>query len=129
MKKSKESFIEQYIYYVLEMRKATSKGDYRTNNKYARKIKKLKTQYENEDYFNEVLNELMDDNDLEIAFSAASDSLRKNVNIDKAIRKLEEISSKKDIENKSNFNVNYYSAFRAEIVLNIWKEKGAEGLK
>ena len=129
MKKSKEQFMEQYIYYVLEMRKATSKGDYRTNNKYARKIKKLKTQYENEDYFNEVLNELMDDNDLEIAFSAASDSLRKNVNIDKAIRKLEEISSKKDIDNKSDFNVNYYSAFRAEIVLNIWKEKGAEGLK
>ena len=121
--------MEQYIYYVLEMRKATSKGDYRTNNKYARKIKKLKTQYENEDYFNEVLNELMDDNDLEIAFSAASDSLRKNVNIDKAIRKLEEISSKKDIDNKSDFNVNYYSAFRAEIVLNIWREKGAEGLK
>ena len=129
MKKSKEQFMEQYIYYVLEMRKATSKGDYRTNNKYARKIKKLKTQYENEDYFNEVLNELMDDNDLEIAFSAASDSLRKNVNIDKAIRKLEEISSKKDIDNKSDFNVNYYSAFRAEIVLNIWREKGAEGLK
>ncbi len=129
MKKSKEQFMEQYIYYVLEMRKATSKGDYRTNNKYARKSIKLNERYENEDYFNEVLNELMDDNDLEIAFSAASDSLRKNVNIDKAIRKLEEISSKKDIDNKSDFNVNYYSAFRAEIVLNIWKEKGAEGLK
>ena len=120
MKKSKEQFMEQYIYYVLEMRKATSKGDYRTNNKYARKSIKLNERYENEDYFNEVLNELMDDNDLEIAFSAASDSLRKNVNIDKAVRILEEISNKKDAG---------IIGFSSGIALKKWREKGAEGLK
>ncbi len=128
LKKSREIFIEQYIYYVLEMRKATFKGHYRTNNKYAKKIYKLKTQYENEEYFGEALSAMIDNDNLEIAMNAASDSLRKNVNIDKAIKKLEEISSKKDIENKANFNVNF-SAYRAEIVLDIWREKGIEGLK
>ena len=120
MKKSKEQFMEQYIYYVLEMRKATFKGDYRTNNKYAKKINKLKAQYENEDYFANALSAMIDNDNLEIAMNAASDSLRNNVNIDKAIKRLEEISKK---ENSAEWGV-----FRAEIVLRIWREKGAEGL-
>ena len=63
---------------------------------------------------------LIDNDNLEIAMNAASNSLRKNINIDKAIKRLEEISKK---ENSAEWGV-----FRAEIVLRIWREKGAEGL-
>ena len=120
MKKSKEQFMEQYIYYVLEMQKATFKGDYRTNNKYARKSTKLNKEYENEDYFSEVLSELIDNENLEIALTAAADSLRRNINIDKAVKILEETSIREE---------NNILGLTSGIVLKKWKEKGAEGLK
>ena len=120
MKKSKECFIKKYIYYAVKIQKAALKNDTITNNMYARKLNKLVIQYENEDYFSEALSELMDNDNLEIESDAASDSLRKNVNIDKAVRILEEISNKKDAG---------IIGFSSGIALKKWREKGAEGLK
>ena len=60
MKLSKEQFIEQYIYYKKKMDKANKEDDFKTNNKYALKVNDIKKVYENESYFAESLNELMD---------------------------------------------------------------------
>ena len=120
MKLSKEQFIERYIYYKKKMDKATKKDDYKTNNKYALKVNDIIKVYENESYFAEALNELMDNENYTIASNAASDSLRHNCNIEKAIITLEKISNKEDAG---------IIGFSAGIALKTWKEKGAEGIK
>ena len=61
------------------MQKAMSKGDYRTNNRYVRKLNKLVKKYENEDYFIEALSKLMDNKNLEVASIAVTDSLKEEI--------------------------------------------------
>lgn len=117
---SKEQFIEQYIYYKKKMDKATKKDDYKTNNKYALKVNDIIKVYENESYFAEALNELMDNENYTVASNAASDSLRHNCNIEKAIMTLEKISNKEDAG---------ITGFSAGMALKIWREKGADGIK
>ena len=120
MKLSKEQFIEQYIYYKKKMDKANKEDDFKTNNKYALKVNDIIKVYENESYFAEALNELMDNENYTIASNAASDSLRHNCNIEKAVITLEKISNKEDAG---------IIGFSAGIALKTWKEKGADGIK
>ncbi len=117
MKSNKNYFIEQYINYIINMQNAMLKNNYRTNNRYALKLNKLNDKYQNENYYIEALKELIDNNNIEVSFNASSDSLRHNCNIDKALKKIEEISNKQDIG---------IIRFEAEIALKIWKEKGIE---
>ena len=119
MKLSKEQFIEQYIYYKKKMDKANKEDDFKTNNKYALKVNDIIKVYENESYFAEALNELMDNENYTIASNAASDSLRHNCNIEKAVITLEKISNKEDAG---------IIGFSAGIALKTWKEKGAKGI-
>ena len=120
MKLSKEQFIEQYIYYKKKMDKANKEDDFKTNNKYALKVNDIIKVYENESYFAEAMNELMDNENYTIASNAASDSLRHNCNIEKAVITLEKISNKEDAG---------IIGFSAGIALKTWKEKGADGIK
>lgn len=117
MKLNKEDFIEQYIYYITEMQKAMSKNNYRTNNKYALKLNKLNEKYKNEDYYENALNELMDNNNFKISSNAAVESFRNNCNIDKAIKVLKEISNREDAG---------IEGIKAGMALKIWLEKGIE---
>ena len=120
MKLSNENFIEQYIYCITEMQRAMLKDDYRTNNRYVLKLNKLIKKYENEDYYIEALSELIDNENLEVSSTASVESLRYNCNIDKAVRTLEKISSRKDTG---------IVGFAVGITLKRWKENGAEGIK
>ena len=120
MKLEKTDFIEKYVQYCIEMEKAMKKYDYRTNNRYAKKFYNLKQKYKSENYYIEVLDELMENENLNVSSNAAVDSLRNNANIDKAVKILREISDKE----KPGLN-----KLGAEIALEIWLNKGAEGLK
>ena len=118
MKLSKFIFVEEYIKYTIEALKAMEKGDSRTNNRYVKKLYALEKKYENEDYFIETLKELMDNDNLRVASGAASESLRRNSNIEKAVSTLKKVSEK----------ASGITAFTAEMVLKVWNERGSEGL-
>lgn len=120
MKQSKEMFIEQYIDYSIKLEKSLFEKSSKMNRKYARKINKLIETNENEDYYIEALSELIDNDNLRISSGAAIDSLKHNCNIDKAVRRLEEISSREDT---------YVVGFAAGIILQRWREKGADGIQ
>ena len=120
MKLEKSILIEKYIFYCVEMEKAMEKNDYRTNNRYAKRFCKLTQKYEGEDYYIEALDELMENKNVNVSANAAVDSLRCNANIDKAVKILKEISENE----KPGIN-----KLGAEIALERWLSKGAEGLK
>ena len=120
MKLEKTDFIEKYIQYCIEMEKAMKKNDYRTNNKYAKRLTKLNQECKNEEYYISALNDLIDNANLKVSAVASADSLRQNANIDKAIKKLEYISSRKD------FGI---ISFGAQMTLEIWTKYGAKGLE
>lgn len=120
MKLSKEQFIEQYIYYFTEMQKASLKDDNMSNNRYAKKLYRLKKENENEKYFIDALKELMNNESIEISSIAAVDCLRYSCNIENALKVLKEISNRQD---------SGIVGIKTGMVLKIWKEKGAEGIK
>ena len=113
MKLLKSIFVEKYIKYCKESLKAMEKGDSRTNNRYAKRLNRLEKQYENEEYYLEALNEIMDNEDLGVASFAASEFLKRNSNTEKAERVL-----KKVMQETSGV-----TAFGAEMALKIWHER------
>lgn len=115
MKLDKKTFMDKYIYYTLKMEEAMSRNNYRINNFYVLKANKLIEKCENEKYYEEALNELMDNENLKISADAAADSLRRNCNIDKAVKKLKEISIREDAK---------LVAFSAGIALETWLKNG-----
>ncbi len=60
----------------------------------------------------------MDNDNLRVASGAASESLRRNSNIEKAVSTLKKVSEK----------ASGITAFTAEMVLKVWNERGSEGL-
>ncbi len=114
MRLSKEIFGEQYINYIIQMQNAMLRDDYKTNNKYSKKLNKLNEKYQNEEYYKDVLNELMKNANLEISSCAAVDSLRHNYNIERAINTLKEISSSGD---------SGIIGFSAGVALEMWLKK------
>ena len=95
------------------------KNDYRTNNRYAKRLNQLIEKYKNEEYFLTALNEIMDNNNIKVSSTAAVESLRNNANIDKAIQKLKEISNRKD---------SGLVGFSSGIALERWEKYGREGI-
>lgn len=114
MRLSREIFEEQYINYIMQMQNAMLRDDYKMSNQYSKKLNKLNEKYQNEEYYEDVLNELMKNANLEICSCAAVDSLRHNYNIESAINTLKEISSSADLG---------ITGFSAGVALEMWLEK------
>lgn len=110
----KESFIERYIFYIAKSQYTMLEKDYINSDKYIQELKRIKKEYENEEYYKEALNELMKIDDFGISLEAAKDCIKHNINIDKTIKTLEDLSKREDLET---------IAFEARNLIKDWKEK------
>lgn len=109
---STESIIEQYIEAGIIMTEALPNGDYKKNNREAKKIKKIKTDYleNNLDLAKHVFSEVMKSENDKARSIAAADALRLNILIEQAIDVLEDVAKRSDI-----------IGFGAETSLKIWR--------
>lgn len=110
----KEAFIDRYIFYIAKSQYAMLEKDYINSDKYKQELKRIKKEYENEEYYKEALNELMKIDDFGTSLEAAKDCLKCNINMDKAIKTLENLSKREDLET---------IAFEARNLIKDWKEK------
>ena len=94
----KEEFIERYVFYITKIQDAILENNYINSNEYEQKLKKLNEEYEKEEYYMGALNELMENKNFEISIEATKDCLKHNIDIDKAIKTLKDISKREDEE-------------------------------
>jgi hypothetical protein len=114
MKKNQlpQSLVEQYIEAGTIMAEALPNGDYKTNNREAKKLKKIKNDFleSNLDLAKYVFAEVMkSENDMARSIAAA-DALRLKILIEQAINVLEDVAKRSDI-----------IGFGAETSLKIWR--------
>ncbi|KJS22039.1 MAG: hypothetical protein VR72_08135 [Clostridiaceae bacterium BRH_c20a] len=109
---SPQSLIEQYINAGIIMTEALPNGDYKTNNREAKKLKKIKTDFleNNLDLAKQVFAEVMKSENDKARSIAAADALRLNILIEQAIDVLEDVAKRADI-----------IGFGAETSLKIWR--------
>lgn len=96
---SPKSLIEKYIEAGIIMTEALPNGDYKTNNREAKKLKRIKSDFlENDlDLAKHVFAEVMkSENDMARSI-AATDALRLNILIEQAIDTLIEVAKRNDI--------------------------------
>jgi hypothetical protein len=107
---SQQALIEQYIEAGKIMEEALSNGDYKKNNRGAKKLKKIKSNLENNlDLAEQVFAEVMkSENDMARSIAAA-DALRLNILVEQAIDALKDVAKRSDI-----------IGFGAETSLKIW---------
>lgn len=94
---TKEEFLEKYIEYANLSTDAMKHNNYRKNNILVDKIYKLVNKCESSIFFEDALNELMDNDDIEIKISAAYRSLKYNFNVERAKKILIDASKRDDI--------------------------------
>lgn len=94
------------------MTEALPNGDYKTNNREAKKLKKIKTDFleNNLDLAKQVFAEVMKSENDKARSIAAADALRLNILIEQAIDVLEDVAKRADI-----------IGFGAETSLKIWR--------
>lgn len=90
-------FYSKIIYGILE-------NEYITKDECVQKLNELNEKYEKQEYYGELLNKIMENDNLDIASRAAKDSLEHNINIEKATKILEE----KSINKKDNESIKDY---------------------
>jgi len=66
--------------------------EYITKDECIEKLNKLNEKYENQEYYGKLLNKIMEKDNLDIALRAAKDSLKHNLNIEKATKILNKSS-------------------------------------
>lgn len=69
----KEEFIARYEFYITKIQDAILKNNYINSNKYEQKLKKLNEEYEKEEYYEDALNELMENENFIISIKATKD--------------------------------------------------------
>ena len=109
---SPKSLIEQYIKAGIIMAEALPNGDFKTNNREAKKLKKIKSDFleGNLDLAKYVFAEVMkSENDMARSI-AATDALRLKILTEQAIDVLEDVAKRSDI-----------IGFGAETSLKIWR--------
>jgi len=114
MKKNmtQQALVEQYIEAGQIMAEALPNGDYKKNNREAKKLKKIKSDFleNNLDLAKQVFAEVMkSENDMARSIAAA-DALRLNILVEQAMSVLENIAERSDI-----------IGFGAETSLKIWR--------
>lgn len=109
---SPQSIINQYIEAGLIMSEALPNGDYKNNNRVAKRIKKIKDDYleNNLDLAKYVFAEVMKSKNDMARSMAAADALRLGILIEQAIDVLEDVAKRSDI-----------IGFGAETSLKIWR--------
>jgi len=107
-----QSLIEQYIEAGKIMEEALPNGDYKRNNKEAKKIQKIMNKYlkNNLELAKQVLSEVMKSEFDKARSIAAADALRLNILAEQAVVVLEEVAKRDDI-----------IGFGAETSLRIWR--------
>lgn len=93
----KEDFIERYAFYITKIHDAVLENNYINSNIYEQKLKTLNEEYEKEEYYMDALNELMENENFIISIEATKDCFKHNINIDKARKKVEELSKIEDV--------------------------------
>lgn len=109
---SQQALVEQYIEAGKIMEEALPNGDYKKNNQEAKKLKKIKSDFleNNLDSAKQVFAEVMkSENDMARSIAAA-DALRLNILVEQAIGVLEDVAKRRDI-----------IGFGAETSLKIWR--------
>lgn len=109
---SQQALVEQYIEAGQIMAEALPNGDYKKNNREAKKLKKIKSDFleNNLDLAKQVFAEVMkSENDMARSIAAA-DALRLNILIEQAMGVLEDVAKRRDI-----------IGFGAETSLKIWR--------
>jgi uncharacterized protein YlxP (DUF503 family) len=104
-------FISEYVKYIESANDAMSKNDYRKNNRIVDKFIKFIKQNSSKEFFKTALEGLMNFKNFNVHISAATNSLKYNVNIDKAKKILKDSSKRKDIG---------ISALNAEMALKVY---------
>lgn len=114
MKKNmpQQAFVKQYIEAGQIMAEALSNGDYKKNNREAKKLKKIKSDFleNNLDLAKQIFAEVMKSGNDMARSIAAVDALRLNILVEQAIDVLEGIAKRRDI-----------IGFGAETSLKIWR--------
>ncbi len=90
---NEEDFVNSYIFYS-KILYDTQEDEYITKDECVRKLDKLNEKYKSQEYYEKLLNKIMDNDNLEIALRAAKDSLKYNLNIEKATKILNKSSEK-----------------------------------
>ena len=90
---NEEDFVNSYIFYS-KILYDTQEDEYITKDECVRKLDKLNEKYKSQEYYGKLLNKIMDNDNLEIALRAAKDSLKYNLNIEKATKILNKSSEK-----------------------------------
>ena len=99
----KEDFMDNYMFYS-KIIYGTLEDEYITKDECVQKLNELNEKYEKQEYYGELLNKIMENDNLDIASRAAKDSLEHNINIEKATKILEE----KSINKKDNESIKDY---------------------
>lgn len=86
---NKEDFMDSYMFYS-KIIYGTLENEYITKDECVQKLNELNEKYEKQEYYGELLNKIMENDNLDIALRAAKDSLKHNINIEKATKILEE---------------------------------------
>ena len=115
-KKTANEIIKLYVEYATIEGKSKLEGDYKIGNKMVTKLNKIYEQLKSDPNLAlDVLNAVLDSDSVRARGLAACDALRLNINIERAIVVLQQISKMKDIGILS---------YSAEMALQIWTEKG-----
>ena len=88
---NEEDFINSYIFYS-KILYNIQEDEYITKDECVEKLNKLNEKYENQEYYGKLLNKIMEKDNLDIALRAAKDSLKHNLNIEKATKILNKSS-------------------------------------
>lgn len=88
---SKEDFMDSYMFYS-KIIYGILENEYITKDECVQKLNELNEKYEKQEYYGELLNKIMEKDNLDIASRAAKDSLKHNINIEKATKILEKNS-------------------------------------
>ena len=114
--KSINVFLEEYISAAITHGKATLEGDHKTANKQYSKLTKLYRTLENDESFAEAcLEKLFDHTNASIRIWTAAHALGLNINVDQAIRVLQEASKDRSLG---------ILRLDAEMTLKEWQQKG-----
>lgn len=100
---NKEDFMDSYMFYS-KIIYGILENEYITKDECVQKLNELNEKYEKQEYYGELLNKIMENDNLDIASRAAKDSLEHNINIEKATKILEE----KSINKKDNESIKDY---------------------
>lgn len=82
---NKEDFMDSYMFYS-KIIYGTLENEYITKDECVQKLNELNEKYEKQEYYGELLNKIMENDNLDIAARAAKDSLKHNINIEKATK-------------------------------------------